>query len=180
MQMADRNGQRIRSIVRRRHCRETEQQSYHLTDLLFLRAAVADDGTLDLSRCVFDDVATGFDRGEHRNTTGVTELERTADLRRMKQIFDGDTFGTIRRQQRRELRMDSRETIRKCVARRRRDGATGEKHVPASIRLHATIAGALGAGIDAENSHAREASISFSSMSKFAQTCLLYTSPSPR
>ena len=41
----------------------------------------------------------------------------------------------------------------------------------ATVRLHAAVAGALGAGIDAEDSHAREASISFSSMSKLAQTC---------
>jgi hypothetical protein len=40
-----------------------------------------------------------------------------------------------------------------------------------TIGLHATVTGALGAGVDAEDSHASEASISFSSMSKFAQTC---------
>jgi hypothetical protein len=157
--------------VRARCSLETEQQFHHLADLLFLGAAVADNGTLDLSRRVLDDVAAGFDGGEHRDASRVTELERTANVRSMKQTFNGDTVGTVRTQQGRELGMDSRETIGKCVARRRRDGATGQEHVPASIRLDATIAGALGAGIDAENSHAREASISFSSMSKFAQTC---------
>jgi hypothetical protein len=70
-----------------------------------------------------------------------------------------------------------------------------------SVRLHAAVSGALGAGVDAEDSHpsallgmtlslsplgrlgatlstvegskghASDASISFSSMSKFAQTC---------
>jgi hypothetical protein len=40
-----------------------------------------------------------------------------------------------------------------------------------AVRLHAAVAGALGARIDAEDSHAREASISFSSTSKFAHTC---------
>ena len=67
--------------------------------------------------------------------------------------------------------MDARETMWKRVARRRGNRAAGHEVMPASIRLHATVTGALGAGIDAEDSHASEASISFSSMSKFAQTC---------
>ena len=95
MQMTDRHGQRIRRVVRGRRCLETEQQSYHLADLLFLRAAVADNGALDLSRRVLDDIATGFDGGEHRDTARMTELERTADVRRVKQVFDGYTVGTI-------------------------------------------------------------------------------------
>ena len=55
----------------------------------------------------------------------------------------------------------------------RGNGAAGHEVMPASIRLHATVAGALRAGIDAEDSHAREASISFSSMSAFVQTFLV-------
>ena len=51
------------------------------------------------------------------------------------------------------------------------DRAAGHKAMTASVRLHAAVAGALGAGIDADDSHAREASISFSSMSKLAHTC---------
>ena len=96
---------------------------------------------------------------------------RGTGARFMKHAFDGHTVGTMGGQQRGKLGVDSRETVRECVARRRCDGAAGHEHVTASIRLHAAVAGALGAGIDAENSHAREASISFSSMSKFAQTC---------
>ena len=40
-------------------------------------------------------------------------------------------------------------------------------------RLDAAVAGALGAGIDPEDLHANEASISFSSMSAFDQTFLV-------
>jgi hypothetical protein len=43
--------------------------------------------------------------------------------------------------------------------------------VASSVGLDAAVAGALRAGVDAKNSHASEASISFSSMSKFAHTC---------
>ena len=51
------------------------------------------------------------------------------------------------------------------------DGAAHDNPVARPVGLDAAVAGALGAGIDAEDSHASEASISFSSMSKFDQTC---------
>ena len=44
----------------------------------------------------------------------------------------------------------------------------------AAVYVDTTVAGALRAGIDAENPHASDASISFSSMSKFEYT--LFTS----
>ena len=46
-----------------------------------------------------------------------------------------------------------------------------DQAVARPVGLDAAVAGALGAGIDAEDPHASEASISFSSMSKFDQTC---------
>ena len=67
--------------------------------------------------------------------------------------------------------MDAGEAMRERIAGGHRDGAAGHQAMAAAVRLHATVAGALRAGVDAEDSHASEASISFSSMSKFAQTC---------
>ena len=51
------------------------------------------------------------------------------------------------------------------------DGAADDDAVARPVGLDAAVTGALGAGIDAEHSHASDASISFSSMSKFDQTC---------
>ena len=45
-----------------------------------------------------------------------------------------------------------------------------DQAVARSVRLDAAVAGALGTGIDAEDFHASDASISFSSMSKLDQT----------
>jgi hypothetical protein len=45
--------------------------------------------------------------------------------------------------------------------------------VAAAVGVDAAIPGAHGAGIDPENPHASEASISFSSTSKFDQTFLV-------
>ena len=67
--------------------------------------------------------------------------------------------------------MNAGETSGKGVCGGGRDGAAGHEAMTASVRLHAAVTGALGAGVDADDSHAREASISFSSMSKFAHTC---------
>ena len=50
------------------------------------------------------------------------------------------------------------------------DGAADDEPMARSVGLDAAVAGAIGAGVDAENLHASEASISFSSMSKFDQT----------
>ncbi len=44
--------------------------------------------------------------------------------------------------------------------------------VAPAVAVDAAVAGAIGAGVDAEHPHASEASISFSSMSKFDHTCL--------
>ena len=90
--MADRDGQRIGSVVRRRRLIETQQQLDHLLDLVLFSAAVADDGTLDLSRRVFHDRTTCFDRRKHCHATRMPELERTADVDRVKQALDGDSI----------------------------------------------------------------------------------------
>ena len=52
-----------------------------------------------------------------------------------------------------------------------RDRAADDQPMAAAVALHASVAGARRAGIDPKDFHASEASISFSSMSKFDQTC---------
>ena len=69
-----------------------------------------------------------------------------------------------------QLAMDPGEPFGKRITGFRGDCPARDQVVSATVRLDAAVAGALGAGIDAENSHAREASISFSSMSKLAHT----------
>ena len=51
--------------------------------------------------------------------------------------------------------------------------AADDHSVAAARRFDAAVAGALRAGIDPENLHANEASISFSSMSAFDHTFLV-------
>src|SRR5438105_10588150 len=46
--VADRDRERVGGIVWRRHGRQPEQQLHHVLHLRLLRAAIADDGALDL------------------------------------------------------------------------------------------------------------------------------------
>ena len=171
MHVTNRHRERIGGVVRRWRGGKTEVQLHHLPHLVLLGASVTDDRALDFGRRVLDHLTTGFNRGKHRHATRVTELQCAADVRRVKEIFDGDAVRVKRRKEQGELGVNPGKALRKRVGLVRGNCAAGDQVMPASIRLHAAVTGAFGARIDAEDSHAREASISFSSMSKFAQTC---------
>src|SRR6185503_14052185 len=171
MQMTYRDGQRVGGVVWRGRFRQTEQQFDHLLHLMLLGAAVADHRALDGSRRVFHHRAPALDCRQHGDSARVTELQGGAGIDRGKQAFDGDAVRRAVSNERRQLSMDSGETLREGILRQGGDGAAGDQACDAPIGLHAAVSGALGARIDAEYSHAREASISFSSTSKFAQTC---------
>jgi len=112
---------------------------------------------------------TIFDDDDDRRPDPVSWAEPTkegADVR-----VPSHFYKIILREQGGELPVNPGEALREGVARERRDDAAGNQLVAASVRLHAAVTGARGAGVDAEDSHASEASISFSSMSKFAHTC---------
>src|SRR5687767_3457311 len=171
MQMTDGHGERVGGVVRRRRFVETEQQLDHLLHLVLLGAAVTDHRPLDLGRCVLDDLASRFDGGKDGDAARVSELQRAPGVDGVKQALDGDALGTAGGEPRDQLAVDPGKTLRERIAGERRDDAAGDKLMAPPVGLHAAVAGALGAGVDAENSHASDASISFSSMSKFAQTC---------
>jgi hypothetical protein len=90
MHMADRDGQGIGGVVRRWRGGKTEEQLHHLPHLVLLGASVPDDCALDFGRCVLDHLTAGLNRSKHRYPTRVTELQRTADVRRVEEILDGD------------------------------------------------------------------------------------------
>src|SRR6185503_1720678 len=120
---------------------------------------------------VLNDRAAGLHRREQRDATRVPKLERAAGVDSVKDALDGDAVRPRPGKQRHELAMNTSQTSGKGVCGGGCDGAAGHEAMTASVRLHAAVAGALGAGVDADYSHAREASISFSSMSKLAHTC---------
>src|SRR5262245_49047310 len=171
MQMTDRYREGIRSVMRRWSFVETEQHFDHVLHLTLVGAAVSDHRAFHFRRCVFDNVAPGFDGSEHRHTTGMPQLQRAASIHTVKEVLHRDTLRPPRREELSQFAVDSCETLRKAVACSQRDRAAGDETISTPIGLDASIARTSRAGVDPEDPHAREASISFSSMSKFAQTC---------
>ena len=66
--------------------------------------------------------------------------------------------------------VDGLQLLGECRAGGTAQEPADDEAVTAAVGLDAAVAGALGAGIDPENLHANDASISFSSMSAFDQT----------
>ena len=60
-----------------------------------LGAAVADDRAFDFGRGVFHDRNARFDRGQHRDAARMSELQRTAYVHGVKQVFDRDALGAM-------------------------------------------------------------------------------------
>src|SRR5262245_5689408 len=171
MHVTDRHGERIGRIVRRGRLCEPKQQLDHLLHLALFRATIAHHRPLHLCGRVLNDRAPRLDGRKKCDAARVPKLQCAARVDRVKHALDSDAVGPRLRQQCNEFAMNARQASGKGVSCGGRDGTARHKAMTASVRLHATVAGALGAGIDADDSHAREASISFSSISKLAQTC---------
>ena len=73
---------RRRAATARR--RSPSSSLHHLLHLRLFGAAVADDGPLDLGRRVLEHRQAGFDRRQHRDAARVPELQRAADVDRVR------------------------------------------------------------------------------------------------
>src|SRR5262249_55758293 len=164
--MTDRHGERIGCIVWRGQRRKTEQQLHHLLYLMFFGTAVANHGALDLGGSVLRHRQSGFDRSKHRDAASMSQFEGAARIGRGKKVLDGDTIGLVLREEQSQPGMNFQELVRKRGV-NRTDSAADNHAMARTIRLDAAITGAIGARVDAKNLHASEASISFSSISKF-------------
>ena len=89
----------------------------------------------------------------------------------MKQVFDGNRVRPALAKDGGEAAVNEVQLVRKCGESRSRNGAAHDDAVARPVGFDAAVTGALGAGVDAEDSHASEASISFSEMSKLDHTC---------
>src|SRR6266849_10836422 len=171
MHVADRDRKSVGGVVRRRYFSQTQQQLDHVLHLRLFRAAVADDGALDLGGCVFEDRHARLDGRKHRDAAGMAELQRAAHVDRVKQVLDRGTVRAALVEDDGQPAVNQEQLVGKRRERRTLDGAADDNPVARPVGLDAAVTGALTAGVDAEHSHASEASISFSEMSKFDQTC---------
>ena len=169
--MTDSDGQGIGDVQRGRHRIHSKEQGHHLLHLGLLRPAVSDDGALHLRGRVLRDRDPGLRCCEHQHTPNVPELQGALDVLGVEEIFDGNGLWLVACQQVGQPAMDRTKFLRKGRAARRRERSTVDDPVAAAARLYAAKSGALGTGVNPENSHASNASISFASISKLDQTC---------
>ena len=168
--MTDRHRQRIGDVVRRRGVVEAEQQLHHLLDLRLLGAAVADHRALDFGRRVLDDRQARLRRRQQRDAARVPQLERAADVARVEDDLDRDAVRLALGEQRDQAGVNVLQSFGKSSGGGRGERAAEDKVVAAAGSLHAAVTRTFGAGIDPEDFHANDASISFSSMSAFDHT----------
>ena len=139
---------------------------------MLFRATIADHGSFDFGRRVLGDGQPRFNGRQHRHAARMTQDESASRVGGVKNVLDGHALGTMLREERRELAVDDQQLIGKRGAGPGLHGAAPYQLMDAAVAVDAAVSGAVGAGVDAEDPHASEASISFSSMSKFDQTCL--------
>ncbi len=102
----------------------------------------------------------------------MAKLERAARVHRVKNVLDGHALGLVLLEKRPELAVDDRQLIGEGGTNPRAHGPAPYQLMTASVAVDAAVTGAVRTGVDAKDPHASEASISFSSMSKFDHTCL--------
>ena len=153
---------------------EPEQQLHHLLHLRLLGAAVADDRALDLRRRVLDDRAARF-----RRPPAARRRARARASARCARCLAWKMFSTATQSGRHSASSATQAGVNvlQRSGKVARAGAASapqiDETVAAAGPLDAAVSRALGAGIDPEDLHANEASISFSSMSAFDHTFLV-------
>ncbi len=152
---------------------EAKQQLHHLLDLMLLRATKPDHRPFDFRWRVLDDRQPCLRGREKGDSARMPELQRAAHVPSVKDVLHRHAIGPMAIEQRRQVRVNVLELVGKCGAGGSRNRSADDQAVTAAQHFDAAVPGALGAGIDPEDLHANEASISFSSMSAFDQTFLL-------
>src|SRR2546427_369309 len=93
MNVTDRHGQRIRSVVRFRQGRELEQRTNHLLNLHFFSAAVAGDGALHFQWRIFENRKVRFCCGDDGDAPCMSELKSALNVRRVKETLKSRDLG---------------------------------------------------------------------------------------
>src|SRR3984957_18816211 len=138
---------------------------------MFLGPPVANHRPLDLRGAVLDHRHTRFDRCQDRHAPRVSKPERALDVGGKKQILDRHAVRLEPAEQYGETPVNGEQPLGEGCRRRTGNGAALNQSMMEAVGIDATVTGALRARIDPEHLHASEASISFSEMSKFDQTC---------
>jgi N-acetylmuramoyl-L-alanine amidase len=142
---------------------EIEQAAHHELDLLLGGEAVADDGAFDGERGVLGDGEAAVGGGEHSDAADLAELEGAFGIGGEEDLLDGDDLGLPEVQEGSEFDVDLGEADGGWVLLAELDGAGAEvqetRVAGGVVDLDYTVAGELGAAVDAEDAHGFESNV---------------------
>lgn len=130
-----------------------QQQAHHRADLVLLRVPDAGDGFLDGVRRVFGDRKAGPGRRQHADAPRLAELQRRRAVMRNEGLLDRRLVGAMRGDRRLQSVVDSDKPAGKVERVAGADGAGGDEGQLRAIDRNHAPAGALEAGVDAENAN---------------------------
>ena len=92
--------------------------------------------------------------GQQDHAAHVAEHEGAAGVDGVEEVLDGEDVGAEAGDERGDARVDEVQALGEAAARRRGEHALLEQAVAAAVGLDGAVAGAQGAGVDAEDDHA--------------------------
>ena len=151
--MADRDRERVRSVVRRGIIGEAQEHAHHSRDLLLVRPARAAHRALDLLRRVAAARDPAQARREHHRSARVPHGERGARVLAEVQLLERYGVGLVLAEERADGIVDLRQPPLVRGALSGRDHAAVERDEPSVAARDHPVARAGEARVDSENDH---------------------------
>jgi len=195
--MTQSHRQGIRRVVGRGRCLETKKQRDHYLNLCLVGATVSHHGLLDLQRAVLVNRESFRNPRDQRHSPDVSQFQGAFDIDGVKKTFNGHPVGPAVLDDFEEPGVDVQEFFGKRERRRAFQNTELEQGMTISVRLNGAVPRCRRTGIDSKDSQfggrmsrfgraqdiptgetrllmaqwdAMAASMSFSSISKLAQT----------
>ena len=149
MTVAQRNGQRIGSVIGTGNGFQAQQRTGHFHDLLLLGAAITNDRLLDLQRRIFINGHILLGTGQQNDPACMTDLNTGGDIGIKKQLLDGYRIRLEGVQQSVHILIDLGQPLGKRGAGSRGDCTVAEIFIFASIMVDHAVADSAIAGVDA-------------------------------
>ena len=176
MCVADGDGCRIGSIIRRGDDWQVEQLAYHKADLLFADSSIARHHQLHLARCVLGDRDPLLRQRQNGDTSRLGDLDGCGHVFAKEQCLDGCLCWLVLGDDLAQLLIDSPQASRVRQRCRGHDRIAGEQTEIAPCCCQDRVAHVTKAGVDAQD----EAFVAFHLFSPLSPAQLSFTHTYPR
>jgi len=93
--MTNRDGQRVRRVIRSGDILKPQQEAHHLLDLFLVCPAVSGDGLLYLERRIFADIQPCLGQRQEQDATRLSHDDGRARVCAEKELFDRRFVGMV-------------------------------------------------------------------------------------